>query len=217
MKKSIIIIGGLIIALALVVSIVQWNQDVATTAEKAKEDLTTVTEKDPVESENPASDDSGAETNTPDPEQKNPSQSEAVQKQQVAGQKGSGSNGTPSDDYSSPEKANKSLSEIKTAYRAIVTDLEVQETSKLDQLIVKAKADHVSGKYNKDDLIDKYSASATTLEGRADQLFNAIYTQLEKDLSQNGYDTNEALEFRNEYNSKKQARLNHMLDQLEDF
>ena len=217
MKKPIILIGGLIIALALIVSIIQWNQDVDSTTEKAKKDLTTVTEKDPVEAENPASDDSGAEMNTPDPEQKDSSQSAAVQKQQVAGQKGSGSNGTPSDDYSPPEKANKSLSEIKSAYRTIFADLEVQETSKLDQLLVQAKADFVSGKYTKPDLINKYRASAAQLEGHADRLFNSLYKQLQTDLSQNGYDPNEASELRSEYNSKKQARLSYAINQLTNF
>ena len=144
MKKLILIIGGLIIAIALVVSIIQWNQEVDTTTEKAKVDLTTVIEKDPENAENPNPNDNGAATHTPDTEQKNPSKSEAVQNRQEAGQNGSGSNGTPSVGTQSPGATNKSLSEIKSSYQTIFTDLEVQETSKLDQLLVQAKADYVS-------------------------------------------------------------------------
>ena len=73
------------------------------------------------------------------------------------------------------------------------------------------------GKYTKSDLINKYSTIAQQLEGHADQLFNSIYDQLEKDLSQNGYDPNEASEFRSEYDSKKQARLSYAINQLKNF
>ena len=47
MKKYIFIIGGLIIAVALVLSVLQWNKEVDTTTEKAKEDLTNIAEQDP--------------------------------------------------------------------------------------------------------------------------------------------------------------------------
>ena len=116
-----------------------------------------------------------------------------------------------------PEATGKTLAEIKSAYRTIFTDLENQESSKMDQLLVKAKADYVSGKYSQAQLTSKYSNAAAQLDRSADQMFNAIYAQLQADLTKYGHDPQEAVAFRSEYNSKKQARLSHAVNQLQNF
>ena len=132
-------------------------------------------------------------------------------------QQTSSSNETPIPETHTPETEGKSLSEIKSAYQKMFSDLEIQETSTLDQLVVQAKADYVSGKYSKSELVSKYGSTATQIEKQADQSFNAIYSQLQSDLSQYGHDPNEASQFRSEYNRKKQARLSHTMSQLQGF
>ena len=74
MKKYIFIIGGLLIAVALIVSVIQWNKEVDMTTEKAKEDLTQMAqqeqEQDPKESEKqPSAQDQDTTTNNQDTEQ----------------------------------------------------------------------------------------------------------------------------------------------------
>ena len=106
---------------------------------------------------------------------------------------------------------------MKSAYQKMFSDLEIQEKSTLDQLVVQAKADYVSGKYSKSELVSKYGSTATQIEKQADQSFNALYSQLQSDLSKYGHDTNEATEFKSEYNREKQARLSHTISQLQGF
>ena len=110
-----------------------------------------------------------------------------------------------------------SLEEIKTAYREVFTELEIQENSKLDQVVVQAKADFVSKKYSKDELIAKYQEFAELLETNADKTFNAYYKQLQLNLEKYGHDVNEAIPFKNEYNTKKQERMTHVINELSQF
>lgn len=238
MKKYTFIIGGLLIAFALIVSVIQWNKEVDITTEKAKEDLTNLAKQDPqAAGKLPSANDQETTTNNQDIEQtqqkdsvsttepsskhsnqndSNTSNSDPVVIEQE-GQQNSNSNRTPIREIDTPETEGKSLSEIKSAYQRMFSDLEIQQTSTLDQLIVQAKADFVSGKYSKSELVNKYGATATQIEKQADQSFNALYSQLQLDLSQYGHDQNEATEFRSEYNRKKQARLSHTISQLQGF
>lgn len=108
----------------------------------------------------------------------------------------------------------KSLPEIKEYYLSLFDELEVQETSKADQLLVQAKADQVSGKYSKSELADKYQDLSKQLEQNADQTFNVLYEALHSDLSKNGHSTSEAKEFKTAYTTKKQERIERIMKKL---
>lgn len=108
----------------------------------------------------------------------------------------------------------KSLPEIKEYYLSLFDELEVQETSKADQLLVQAKADQVSGTYSKTELADKYQDLSKQLEQNSDQTFNVLYEALHADLSKNGHSTSAAKEFKTAYNTKKQERIERILKKL---
>ena len=138
-------------------------------------------------------------------------------KKQSESANGNGTSGSQGVDMKLPSDKSHTLPEIKTAYQGAFTDLEVQQTSHMDQLLVQAKADYVSGKLSKADLAVRYQDAATTLEGNTDQLFNALYQQMQTDLEKNGHSANEAIEFRDEYQAKKQERLTHVISQIQNF
>jgi len=111
----------------------------------------------------------------------------------------------------------KSVKEIKKEYKVVFNELEAQETSKIDQLMIAAKADHVSKKASKTEIMEKYQEAALELEKQADQSFNTIYQQLQYDLEKNGHNIEEAQEFQRTYTLKKRERSTRILDQVKDF
>jgi hypothetical protein len=119
-------------------------------------------------------------------------------------------------DVSTPASS-QSVAEIKAEYQSVFNDLEIQETSKIDQLIVQAKADYVSNKLSKAEIAAKYQEAAATLQSNADNTFNAIYQQLQNDLEKNGHNPNEAVEFKNNYEAKKQQRLSRVINEVQNF
>ena len=104
----------------------------------------------------------------------------------------------------------KSLIENKNYYLSLFDELEVQETSKADQLLVQAKADQVSGKYTKAELITKYQDLSKKLEQNADQTFNVLYEALHAD----GHSTSEAKEFKTTYQARKKERIERIITKL---
>ena len=118
------------------------------------------------------------------------------------------------EDQLSNDPNKKSLAEIKDYYLSLFDELEVQETSKADQLLVQAKADQVSGNYSKFELADKYQDLSKQLEQNADQTFNILYEALHSDLSKNGYSTRAAKEFKTTYTTKKQERIERIVKKL---
>lgn len=111
----------------------------------------------------------------------------------------------------------RTLDDIKKEYTSAFNELEVEETSKVDQLVVEAKADYVSGKATKSELIAKYSQAATLMELNADKAFQVLYQQLQYDLETNGYDISEADKFQQTYSKKKQARLDRVASEVKGF
>ena len=111
----------------------------------------------------------------------------------------------------------KSVKQIKKEYSALFEELEAQETSKIDQLMVAAKADYVSKKDSKTEIITKYQETAQELEKRADQSFNALYQQLQYDLEKNGHNVKEAEQFQRTYKEKKKERYTRIPSQVKDF
>ena len=116
-----------------------------------------------MEIESKDEDPSTSKKNNPDsnPEQSDPTQSGSVEldpgtddpkidsKEQSESPNGKGTSGSQGLDAKLPSNTTHTLTEIKTAYRDAFTDLEVQQTSSMDQLLVQAKADYVSGKLSK--------------------------------------------------------------------
>ncbi|MFE8701721.1 hypothetical protein ACFYKX_14040 [Cytobacillus sp. FJAT-54145] len=204
-----------------------WNKKVETTVKKAEEVINNPTKKQTNDSssanfssssknedaEAQVNDESGEEAGDSTVSTKNQDGST----KQNSTQSGSTNTSNSSESSSTEEDKPKSVDEIKAKYNALFTELEVQETSKVDQLVVEAKAEFVSNKLPKGDLIAKYQEVANLMEQNADRTFNIIYQQLEYDLEINGHSLNEAQEFRQTYNAKKQERLSRVVNQLKDF
>lgn len=128
-----------------------------------------------------------------------------------------GKNSKDTGSNSDKEDDTVSLDEIKDYYQNLFSELEAQETSKVDQLIVEAKADFISKSMSKSDLIVKYQETATVMEKNADHLFNIIYKNLQYDLERNGHNLNEAQEFKQTYDAKKEERLVRVIKQVSNF
>ena len=228
-----VVCGSVLIIGMLVFGMLQWNQDIAETTEQAKDDLKMAEkakdnpELNSNESKNNDENPSTSGENNPgyDPEQSRsnedssstePNKDSQEQSESPNG-KGTSDSKSKSVDVTLPSNTNHTLTEIKSAYRDAFTDLEVQQTSGMDQLLVQAKADYVSGKLSKADLAVRYQNEATTLERNTDQLFNALYQQMQADLEKNGHSANEAIEFRDQYQAKKQERLTRVISQIQNF
>ncbi|MBB6446091.1 hypothetical protein [Bacillus benzoevorans] len=222
MKKMYLLIGGALAAIVfLTFGIVSWNEKIETTSESAKEKIEIVKKSDPdLTGDAPlGSGDAGTSTNAQAGGSDSNTADDGMLGQGKSGNPGTknGSGESPSSPVAAPNQPGTALADIKSAYRAAFSDLEVWEGSKIDQIVVQAKADYVSGKYLKEDLLVKYQEIALSLEDQADQSFNAIYQQLEADLQKNGHDPNEAVSFRNEYQQKKAERQSHVISELSEF
>lgn len=129
-----------------------------------------------------------------------------------------GSSGNSTGNTGSSNQNNKpTVTEIKNKYSTLFNELKAQETSKIDQLVIQAKSEYVSGNISLSKLITKYETTASAMEQNADNSFNMIYQQLEYDLEYYGYSLNEAQEFRRAYSAEKQERLSRIISQLQDF
>lgn len=186
-----------------------WNKKVEKTVQEAEERINSPIYKESlgktlgsIEKENEGTNGTTSSTEK-DTETKTTKESETTTEEQEA--------------TSPNENTTPSLQEIKDEYYVIFSELEAQETSKVDQLIVEAKADYVGNKVPLSQLISKYQEAATLLEQNADRTFNTIYQQLEIDLERYGYSKENAVEFRQAYNAKKSARSTRILSQIQSF
>ncbi|MBB6446093.1 hypothetical protein [Bacillus benzoevorans] len=226
MKKNLTILGAVILtAAAITFSLVHWNNKIEVTSAKAKEKIEVVKKTDPnltghapvnnigtadvsgsADSSGNQGSDSGAGTGTQSSNDGTETTATANSGDAAVEAQG-GTTALPG----------TSLEEIKAAYQEVFTQLEVQESSKVDQIVVQAKADFVSKKYSKDELIAKYQEFAELLETNADKTFDAYYKQFQLDLEKYGYDVNDAVPFKNEYTAKKQERMTQVISELSQF
>lgn len=238
----VLIIGGLAVAAAIVTfGAVSWNDKLETTSQSAKEKIETVKKTNPeLTGDAPLNSKDSENGGTADAESDSdaPVSSDGGTGQGISGKFGdggagqgtsgnTGGGGTQNSDSgesaaspglgTAPSLPGTTLAEIKSAYYETFSELEVLENSKIDQVVVQAKADYVSGKYSKEDLAVKYQETALALEAQSDRAFQAIYQQLEYDLEKYGHDTSEAVVYRNEYERKKSERLSHMINQFSKF
>ncbi|MBG9544671.1 hypothetical protein ABE29_18445 [Cytobacillus firmus] len=244
MKKIIVWSISVLALLAIMAGGWKWNQQVEETAADAKESLEMPASKknnsnkpgipnEQAEAENEEEDETDKSSKSSDKETSS-SHSDSETKQggkKENGQKSAdnkksnesneletGSAGNSSDHGTAkPNKKNKSLAEIKTYYNSLFTELEAQETSKIDQLVVEAKAEIISKKKPASELIGKYQSYAGLMERNADSTFNTLYQQLQFDLESNGYSLNEAQEYQQTYNAKKQERKSRVISQLKNL
>lgn len=227
MKRITLAITILIALVLIVVGNYSWNQEVEKTVKEAEEKISATKIKesipngssDPIEKETtPSLTEEDLEANKSESEAKRPTpdgdqfdSTDSFQSKIVL------KDNAEKYIHNNNEEKKPSLAEIKSEYQSIFTELEIQETSKVDQLVVEAKADFVSGQGSLDQLITKYQAAAQLLEQNANNSFNVIYQQLQYDLESNGYDVNEAEEFKQSYNTKKQERRTRIFSQIQDF
>ena len=115
------------------------------------------------------------------------------------------------------EDKKKTAAAIEKEYTALFNELEAQETSKLDQLLVEAKAEYISGKGTKQELTTKYQAVLKQLEANADKSFNIIYQELQYELERNGHNPKEAQQFQKTYNSEKESRAERLVNEINEF
>jgi hypothetical protein len=227
MKRVYILIGSALLAIGVIAfSLSHWNTKVDSTTEQAKEKIEEVRKKDPslvgetIPNSNPSnnSDNStNGNSETANNSGNDSSSSDTTDSSsQPNGTEASETTEESSNTTSTPSKG-KSLEDINSAYGQVFSDLEVQVTSNLDQMLVKAKADYVSNKYSKIDLALKYQEAAKTLESNADKAFNTYFQQMQKDLERYGHDPNAAETFKNEYEVKKQERTSHLMGQLQNL
>jgi len=238
-RKYFIIIGIVLAITAITVSFLQWNKEVETTTEKAKKEIQ-IAEKEAQKETGDAAKSSGSkgEVRNQDGTEASNGSTSTSQDATTAPDNGPAQATDPNQPISNPAESTTgslnggvgvqgntgvspfkgtSLNDIKSAYRTIFSDLEIQEMSRVDQLMVQAKADYVSGKLTKSDLTVKYQDAAVALERNADQTFNTVYNQLQIDLEKYGHSPSEAVEFRSEYQTKKQERLTHVINELQNF
>ncbi|OMF61534.1 hypothetical protein BK139_06755 [Paenibacillus sp. FSL R5-0490] len=245
MKKIIVWSISILAFIAIMAGGWKWNQQVEETAADAKESLEMPAGKKTTSNKSGLTNEQGEAENTEKAEsdksnkssdkETSSSQSDGETKQggkKENGQKSadneksddsneaeSASAGNSSDQGTAKtnEKKNKSLAEIKTYYNSLFSELEAQETSKIDQLVVEAKAEIISKKTPMSELIGKYQSYAGLMERNADSTFNTLYQQLQFDLESNGYSLNEAQEFQQTYNAKKQERKSRVISQLKNM
>ncbi len=233
MKKIVLIIGGLAVATAIVTfGAVSWNDKLETTSQSAKEKIETVKKTDPeLTGDAPISSNDSGGSDSADVKlgsNDTPASSDGGTDQGISGNTGdagdagkqisdSGESPASPGTATAPAQPGTTLAEIKSAYYETFSELEVLENSKIDQVVVQAKADYVSGKYSKEDLVVKYQETALALEARGNTAFQVVYQQLEYDLEKNGHDVTEAVVYRNEYERKKSERLSHMISQFSKF
>lgn len=114
------------------------------------------------------------------------------------------------------------VASIKDKYVPTLKALEVQATSKIDNLLSRAVSEYSTKKENGEDInpgyfYNKYAGAAERLESSTDSAFNSLIGIIEQDLEANGFDKSYAQSFRNEYEAAKKARRNAILSKAKEF
>lgn len=226
--KKVLIAGVVIVAVVLIfIGNSTWNQKVEKTVKEAEERISEPSNKESnMEKEDSDNSNTDSAPTTTD-STKNNDTNQPIENV-AADTFNKTTNEEPAEESSKAAASNDSVSsnneakkhtveEIKAAYYPLFQELEAQETSKIDQLVVQAKADFLSSNAPASEILQKYEQIASGMEQNADRAFNALYQELQYDLEKNGHSKAEAEEFRQTYNAKKQARLQRIVDQMGSF
>lgn len=140
---------------------------------------------------------------------------------------GSKGEGTSSGDKSSSSTTGESnttettpkptVSTIKQKYVPTLENLQSQADSKLNTLVGHAKKEYSDKKASGESIsygyfYNKYVGAANGLEARTDAVFAGVIKGVEKDLVANGYDKSYAQNLIDDYNAKKKARKDSLLN-----
>jgi DNA anti-recombination protein RmuC len=132
----------------------------------------------------------------------------------------SSSSSSSSSNQTSNNKA-VSLERILGSYHQTFEQLEEQANERLNNLLKRAYDEFQEKKKNGESIsytqfFGKYSASAESLEARADASFYSVYTSLQNDLEKHGYSVEEANKFENDYENAKKERKNAVLNMVKE-
>lgn len=108
----------------------------------------------------------------------------------------------------SKEKAKVTVSDIQKRYDPVIADIEQQANTSLDNLIKVAKSEYFEMSDNDKNIsypyfYNKYSAAATKLEKRTDQIFYAVMDMMSQDLKSNGLPVTLSESMAKEYENRK--------------
>ena len=109
------------------------------------------------------------------------------------------------------------VSTIKQKYVLTLENLQSQADSKLNTLVGHAKKEYSDKKASGESIsygyfYNKYVGAANGLEARTDAVFAGVIKGVEKDLVANGYDKSYAQNLIDDYNAKKKARKDSLLN-----
>jgi ABC-type cobalt transport system substrate-binding protein len=102
------------------------------------------------------------------------------------------------------------VQQIKNEYRPVFESLQEQANGRLNTLVGHAESEYHAKKASGEKIrvgyfISKYKSAGESLEANTDKVFNIVYSALQRDLKKNGYKANEAKEFKNQYETEKDA------------
>lgn len=147
----------------------------------------------------------------------------------TTGQNNDGST-TDSNEESNNDQSNSTSKEplpgitvasIKDKYRPAFESLESQANEKINALVSRAFSEY-QGKKNNGESISfgyfykKYSSAGKALEGNTDEVFTYIYSALQADLKKNGFSPTHAKDFKEQYESAKNAREAALLNKAKE-
>lgn len=122
----------------------------------------------------------------------------------------------------SPSKSKKvTVQQIKNQYRPVFESLQEQANGRLNLLIGHAESEYHTKKANGEKIrvgyfVSKYKSAGETLEANTDKTFNIIYSSLQSDLKKNGYKANEANEFKDQYETEKDALRDSLISKVKE-
>lgn len=128
-------------------------------------------------------------------------------------------------DGTSQSSANQkaTVASIKEKYRPAFESLQAQANSKINALVahaiqeyrdMRASGEEISYSY----FLTKYKTAGEALEAKTDQAFETIFSALQEELKENGFDPNEANDVRDAYEAAKKERRKALLSSaLEKF
>ncbi|WP_186667743.1 hypothetical protein [Sporosarcina sp. BP05] len=108
---------------------------------------------------------------------------------------------------------------IKKKYVPVLENLQSQADNKLNSLVSHAKKEYDDKKTNGESIsysyfYTKYVGTANELEALTDVVFVGVINAVEKDLVANGYDKSYSQNLVDDYNAKKKARKDSLLNKV---